>query len=139
MLKETEEELVWVILTKIYLIAQGYRITFISLWPFSELLSSDEKEREKLDKIIAILKDRKFVVSEALGTISITHQGIKKIEELLEYSYVSHPASQLLPSLGEVEKSKILEIQKLRYDVLKQTYDLSNQKSTIVNRKTSKD
>ena len=131
LLRETEEELILVILTKIYLIAKGYLNTFISFWPFCELLSSNAKEREKLDKIITILIDRKFVVSKALGTISITHQGIRKIEELLEDSIkkdsVSQPASQFLPSISEVEKSKVLEIQKLRYDVLRQTYDLSNQ------------
>lgn len=44
LLKETEEELVLVILTKIYLIAKGYRDFFISFWPFSELLSSNTKE-----------------------------------------------------------------------------------------------
>lgn len=38
-----------------------------------------------------------------------------------------------MPSIDEVEKSKLLEIQKLRYNVLKQTYDLSNQKRRIVN------
>ncbi|GEM_PF-1362415 len=137
LLKETEEELVLVILTKIYLIANGYRNMFISFWPFHQLLSSNGKEREKLDKIIAILIGRKFVVSKALGTISITHHGIKKTEELLEDSSkkdsVSQPASQFLPLIGEVEKSKVLEIQKLRYDVLKHTYDLSNQEGRIVN------
>jgi hypothetical protein len=95
---------------KIYLTAEGYRNVFISSWTFSQSLSSNEKEREKLEKIIAILIDRKFVVSKALGRISITHQGIKKIEELLENSYtqdyISHPVSQFLPSIGEVEKSK---------------------------------
>jgi hypothetical protein len=110
LLKETEEELVLVILMKIYLTAEGYRNVFISSWTFSQSLSSNEKEREKLEKIIAILIDRKFVVSKALGRISITHQGIKKIEELLENSYtqdyISHPVSQFLPSIGEVEKSK---------------------------------
>jgi predicted transcriptional regulator len=39
----------------------------------------------------------------------------------------------VLPLINEVEKFKILEIQKLRYNILKLTYDMSNQKKSIVN------
>jgi hypothetical protein len=63
---------------------------------------------------------RKFVVSKALGTISITHQGIKEIEKLLEdtgrQDYTSE-STEFLHSIGEAEKSKILEIQKLMYSI----------------------
>lgn len=137
LLRQTEEELALVILTKMYLITEGYSNFYISSWPFIESLSSSEREREKLRTIVSILIDRKFVISKALGTISIAQHGIKKIEKLLEdthrQDYVSQP-TEFLHSIGEVEKSKVLEIQKLRHDVLKLAYDrISNQKIRVVN------
>jgi TIR domain len=136
-LKAAEEESELVILTKLYLISKGYRNIFIPFWPFSEFLSSGKKGRERVTKIISTLINKKFVASKALGTISITHIGIKKIETLLEDLYkkdpLSQPVSQFLLLINEVEKLKILEIQKLRYNILKLTYDLSNQKKSIVN------
>jgi predicted transcriptional regulator len=137
LLKAAEEESELVILTKIYLISKGYRNIFIFFWPFSELLSSSNRERERVEKIINALIERNFVSSKALGTISITHSGIKKIETLLEDSYNKDStllsASQFLPLINEAEKFEILEIQKLRYNILKLTYDMSTQKKSIVN------
>ena len=92
---------------------------------------------DKLGLYKAMYDFGKFVISKALGTISITHQGIKEIEELLEdtrrHSYTLE-STEFLHSIGEAEKSNILEIQKLGYNVLKLTYDrLSNQKIRAVN------
>jgi predicted transcriptional regulator len=46
---------------------------------------------------------------------------------------LSQHATQFIPLIGEAEKLKILEIQKLRYEILKQAYDLSNQQKSVVN------
>jgi hypothetical protein len=79
LLKATEEELELVILTKMYLISTGYRNVFISFWPFSDILTSNEKEREGVEKIVSSLIDQKFVASKALGTISVT-LGLRKLK-----------------------------------------------------------
>ena len=136
-LRDAEEELTLSILTKIYLVTEGYSNFYISFWPFIESLSSSEKESERLRTIVAILIERRSVASKAIGTISISHQGIKKIEQLLENSYKKHSilqgTAQVIQSVGEVERLKILEIQELRYSILKETYNLYNQKIKAVN------
>jgi TIR domain len=136
-LRTTQEELTLSILTKIYLITEGYSNFYISSWPFVESLSSNENESEKLRTIVNILMERSLVASKALGTISISHQGIKKIEQLLEDAYrkesILHSTSQLIQSVGEVERLKMLEIQELRYSILKEAYNLYSQKIKNVN------
>ena len=132
LLEDVKEELCLVTLTKVYLTAKGYRNTYISYWPFSELLSSNNKEREKLDKIINVLIDQKFVESKALGTISITHEGIKKIENLLEDADSKY-ASQIKNSISNTERSEILEIQSLRYKILELAHKDSNNEMKVLN------
>lgn len=132
-----ENEIVFIILTKIYLISKGYRNVFISYQPFSDSLSSNEEDAESLKKIMDTLMNLNFVASKAWGTISITHQGIKKVENLLEVSPEMEsnlqPSYRFMDSIGKTEKTWISEIQKLRYEVLRQAYDLSPQAPGPVN------
>ena len=50
--------------------------------------------------------DQKFVASKAIGTISITHDGIKKIENLLEDADPKY-ASPVKASINNHDKSEI--------------------------------
>jgi hypothetical protein len=98
------------------------------------LLYAGDEGRRRLEKVVPDLMDKNFVVSKALGTISIAHEGIKKIENLLEEA--SHTSSliafQIKHSLSEDEKAEKREIQKLRYDILKGAYDLTKDKDEDV-------
>jgi hypothetical protein len=135
--RKSEDELTLAVLANIYLITEGYSNFYISFWPFVESLSSNKKESERLRIIVDILIERRLVASKALGTISISHQGIKKIEQSLENSYKKESILQGMPqfiqSIGEAERLKILEIQELRYSILKETYNLYNQNIKAVN------
>ncbi len=55
--------------------------------------------------------DKNFIASKALGTISITHEGIKEIEKLLEDSSQTSSwiATQIKNSFKENEKAEIRE------------------------------
>jgi hypothetical protein len=73
-----------------------------------------------------------------LGTISSTHAGIKKIENLIETSSQNDSNSKLsktyefIHSITKDELNDLYEIQKMRYTILKQAYDLSYQKNGII-------
>jgi hypothetical protein len=124
------------ILSKIYLSTKGYRFAYIFYHSFADSLCAGEEERRRLEKFIKYLMDKNFIASKALGTISITHEGIKKIENLLEDSSQTSSswiATQIKNSINENEKAEIREIQKLRYDILKRASDLSKEKDDVVN------
>lgn len=136
LIKETEEEMRFIILSKIYLITKGYSIAYIFYHPFSVSLCAGEEERRRLEKFVKDLIDKNFITSKALGTISITHKGIKEIENLLEESSqtsYSKIASQVKHSIGESEKTKIRDIQKLRYDILERASQSSEERDDIMN------
>jgi hypothetical protein len=140
LVEEEKEEMIFVILTRIYLIAKGYRISYIPYHPFSVSLSSSREEiMRRIEECIKALIRKKFIISKSLGTISITHKGIKKIENLLEEtsqeksSTSKKIASQIKHSIDKSEKSKILEIQRLRYDILKRSSGSSKQKDKVMN------
>jgi len=81
------------------------------------------------------LKRRNFIASKALGTFSITHEGTKEIENLLEDSPETSSsliATQIKNSLKEKEKTEIIETQKLRYNILERAYDLTKDKDDVV-------
>ena len=137
LIKETEREMLLLILSKIYLITKGNRMAYIFYHPFSDLLCAGEEEKRRLEKFVKDLRDKNFITKKALGTISITHEGIKEIENLLEDSSQTYSsskiASQIKRSIDENELSEILEIQRLRYDVLKRASDLSKEKDNVMN------
>lgn len=136
LIKETEDQILIIVLTKLYLITKGYRIVFVYFHPFSQLLCSNHLEIERLKKFIEILMSQNLITSKALSTISITHQGIKKIENLLERSSKNDSNNfgfDITTSINEEQKKAVFEIQKLRHVVLKRVYDMSNEKIKIVN------
>lgn len=122
LIKETEEEMIFAILTKIYLLSKGYHNIYIYFWPLSEALSSNEIKLETLKKYIEILITKNLIESKSLGTISITHNGIKKIENSIENSKNDSTFSkinQIVHSLTKKDIDGIHEIQKLRYIILR--------------------
>jgi predicted transcriptional regulator len=136
LLDQTKEKILTIILTKIYLVSDGYRNVFIYYYPFSDLLCSNEEETQRLDEVIDALLGQNLIRSKALGTFSITHQGIKKIENLLERSFQadSDKASlHIAQSISEDQKQEITHIQKLRFDVLKDAFDMFERGVTFVN------
>lgn len=103
---------------------------FVYDYPFSDLLCSNEEQQQRLWKSLEDLKGQNLITSKALGAFSITHQGIKKIENLLESSFQkdSNKANiNFMQSISEEQKQEIFDIQKLRYDILKKAYEKSNQ------------
>lgn len=83
------------------------------------------------------LINEKYITSKSLGTISITHDGIKKIENLLECGNQSesdsHDFGHFKPIIDLNAKNEILEIQKLRYTILKNAYEFWSQNVKVVN------
>jgi hypothetical protein len=75
-----------------------------------------------------------LVASKALGTISITHEGVKRFERLLEKTKqkgrISKHAS-IRHSLDSTEISNVFEIQRLRADILRQAFRSSAQVANI--------
>jgi hypothetical protein len=142
LLEVEEEEMQYIILTKIYLIAKGYRMAYIYHHQFSDSLTSGKEEiGRRIEKCIKVLIRKKFITSKAWGTISITQAGNKEIEDLIEESFQKKSstsdkkriASQLKHSIGENGLSEIREIQKLRYNILKRASFLHEQKDEPMN------
>jgi len=133
---QANEQMLSVILTKIYLVTGGYRNVFVYDYPFSDLLCSNEEQRQRLWKSLEDLKRQKLVTSKALATFSITHQGIKKIENLLENSSRNDSDEadlNLMKSISEEQKQAIFDIQKLRYAILKKAYEMFKEGIETVN------
>src|SRR5215203_6359029 len=109
-------------LAKIYLTTKGYRNAYIHFLPFSKSLCAGTEEEKAMEKCIDHMEAQKLITSRALGTISITHEGIKRFERLLENTTrrgrVSKYASVIKHSINDNEISNILEIQRLRADIL---------------------
>ena len=82
-----------------------------------------------------ILYLKNFIESKGLGTISITHTGIKEIERLIENSKSDSFSKlyEIINSITRNEIDSIHEIQKLRYTILRTAYDLSYQNKKILN------
>ena len=141
LVREGEEEMQVVILTEIYLIAKGYRMTYISYYEFSDSLSSNkELTMRTIKECVKVLIRKKLIESKSLGTISITHKGIKEIERLPEEtsqkslsSRKKEIASQIKQSISEDEKTKIRDIQKLRYDILERATQSSEERDDVMN------
>jgi hypothetical protein len=132
--RETEDELFHLILAKIYLTAKGYRNAYIHFLPFSKSLCAGAKEEEALEKCIGHMVTQKLIASKALGTISITHEGIKRFERLLEIATrrtrVGKHASLIRHSMNTNDVSNVLEVQRLRAHILKKA---SNSSTQVVN------
>lgn len=136
LIKQTEQEILFIILSKIYLIAKGYRFAYIYYQQLSESLYEGEEEKRRLREFMKDLMDKNFIASKALGTISITHEGIKENEKLLEDSSQTSSlwiATQIKSSFKENEKAEIREVQKLRYDILERASDLTKEKDDVAN------
>jgi predicted transcriptional regulator len=86
-------------------------------------------EEKALEKCIDHMAAQNLIASRALGTISITHEGIKRFEKLLENrartGRASKNASLIRRSINNNEMSNVLEIQRLRADILKQAFNSS--------------
>jgi hypothetical protein len=88
LLEEEYEEMRLVILIRIYLIAQGYRMAYIPFHSlFVSLSSSKEETMRIIEKCVEQLIHKNLIESRAWGMISITYKGIKEIENLLEKSF----------------------------------------------------
>jgi vacuolar-type H+-ATPase subunit F/Vma7 len=136
LIRQAEQEILFIILSKIYLITKGYRFAHIYYQQFAESLCAGEEERIRLREFMEDLRDMNFIASKALGTISITHEGIKEIENLLEDSSQTSSSlivTQIKNSFKVSEKDEIREIQKLRYDILKRASDLTEEKDDVAN------
>ena len=143
LLEEEYEEMRLVILTRIYLIAQGYRMAYIPFHPLSVSLSSRKEETMIIiEKCVEHLIRKKLIESRAWGMISVTHKGIKEIENLLEESFHKKSstserkkriASQIKHSIGESKLSEVREIQRLRYDILERASLLAGQRDEAMN------
>jgi hypothetical protein len=136
LIKGAEEEFQFLILSKIYLITKGYRMVFVYWDYLSNLLCAGEEEERRLEKIVQDLMSRNFTASTAMGTISITHEGIRKIENLIEDSSqisASRIASQIKNSFKQSERDEIKEFQKLRYNILERASDLTKDEGDVAN------
>jgi hypothetical protein len=139
--KENEQEMQLIILTEIYLIAKGYRMAYISYHQLSVSLSSNkELTTRTIRECIKVLIRKKLIESKSLGTVSITHKGIKEIEWLLEESSKKSLssrkkaiASRIKHSVREREKTEIRDIQRLRYDILERAFHLAEEGNDVVN------
>jgi hypothetical protein len=129
LVKDSQDELLHIILAKIYLTTEGYRNAYVHFVPFSKSICAGVEEEKALEKCIGHMEAQKLITSRALGTISITHEGIKRFERLLENTTrrgrVSKYASVIKHSINDNEISNILEIQRLRADILKQAFNSS--------------
>jgi predicted transcriptional regulator len=113
LLDQAEEEALYSLLIKIYLLSKGYTNIFIYFRPFIQNFIP-QSEIETFNKIMDKLGELKFVESKAYATFSITHEGVKKIERLIEESHL-----QCVKSISDNDRAWILENQKLRYIILK--------------------
>jgi hypothetical protein len=87
LLEKEEEEMQYVILTKIYPVAKGFGMVYNYYYPFLDsLTSSNEETRKTIEECVDALIRKEFIIPKAGGTFSITHKGIKEIENLLEAS-----------------------------------------------------
>ena len=127
--KERQDELLYVILAKIYLTTKGYRNAYVHSLPFSKSICTGVVEEKTLEECIRQMAAEKLIASRALGTISITHEGIKRFERLLENTaqkgQVSKDAPVIKHSIDDNEMTSILQIQRSRADVLKQAFKSS--------------
>jgi hypothetical protein len=80
---ETEDELLHIILAKIYLTTKGYRNAYVHFLPFSKSICAGVEEEKAVEKYVAYMATQKLITSKALGTISITHEGIKRFERTI--------------------------------------------------------
>jgi hypothetical protein len=127
--RETEEESLNIILIKIYLVAQAYSYLFIYYQPFVERFIPN-REIDAFDGILNKLAENKFIQSKAMATFSITYEGIKKVERLVEDETrldPKSPTSQFIKSISQTDRLWILETQRLRYTILKRAFDLNKQ------------
>jgi hypothetical protein len=127
--RETEEEALNIILIKIYLVAQAYSYTFIYYQPFVERFIPNE-ETDTFDRILNKLAESKFIQSKAMATFSITYEGIKKVERLIEEEAslnLNSNTLQFIKSISQMDRLWILETQRLRYTILKKAFDLNKQ------------
>lgn len=109
----------YVILTKIYLVAKGFGMVYNNYYPFLDsLTSSNEETRKTIEECVDALIRKEFIIPKAGGTFSITHKGIKEIENLLEASSQNKSstsdrkkiiASQINHSIDGSELTEILE------------------------------
>jgi hypothetical protein len=126
---EIEEEALNIILIKIYLVAEAYSYSFIYYQPFVERFIPNE-QIDTFDRILNKLAESKFIQSKATATFSITYEGIKKVERLIEDEARLAPNSprlQFIKSISQTDRLWILETQRLRYTILKKAFDLSKQ------------
>lgn len=128
--RETEDELIQIILAKVYLTTKGYRHAYIHYLPFSKSICAGVDEEKAVEKCIGRMVTQGLIASKALGTISITHEGVKRFERLLEKTKqkgrISRHAS-IRHSLDSTEISNVFEIQRMRADILRQAFRSSAQ------------
>jgi hypothetical protein len=114
------------ILDALYYISNGYKYTFV---PFDnlykQLYSNSENEQKRILESFEYLRESRLVDSKALATASITHEGIKELENVLLglSDRTKHILSRIDAPL--TNQQEIKSIQNKRIEFLKKTYELS--------------
>lgn len=117
------------ILLESYRISKGYKNVYISFQHLYQILScKDDKERNEVDKAIRFLMNEFLLESKALGYYSISHYGIREVEDIISIQSSSYFE---LDSIREVIIPKevedhIFEIRKKRVTFLDKVYKNSN-------------
>ena len=109
LIEQTEQEILFILLSKIYLITKGYRFAYVYYQQFSDSLCAGEEAKRTLRKFMEELKGKNFIQQlKALGTFSITHEGTKEIENMLEHSSQTSSRGLHLKSRIRLKKMKKL-------------------------------
>jgi CTP-dependent riboflavin kinase len=114
------------ILDALYYISNGYKHTFVPLDNLYKQLHSNSKDDQKrILESFQYLRENGLVDSRALGTASITHEGIKELENILLglSDLTDHTLSGIDTPL--TSQDEINSIQNKRTEFLKKAYELS--------------
>jgi hypothetical protein len=117
------------ILVESYRISKGYKNVFISFQHLYQILScKDDNETNEVDKAIRFLTNEFLLESKALGYYSISHHGIKEVEDIISIqssNYFEPYSIQGVIITKEVE-DRVFEIRKKRITFLHKVYKNSN-------------
>jgi len=114
------------VLEALYAISNGYKYTFVTFDNlYRELQTKSDKENEVILEIFEELRNYGLVDSKALATASITHEGIKELENMRIGSGkgTNHFLSSVDASL--TNEDEIKSIKDKRTSFLKKAYELS--------------
>jgi hypothetical protein len=114
------------ILDALYYISNGYKYTFVPLANlYKQLHSNSEDEQERIRESFEYLREIGLVDSKALATASITHEGIKELENIL--LGLSGRTNYILSRIDAplTNQQEINSIQNKRTEFLKKAHELS--------------